>query len=66
MGMVRVTIAGSFKEKNGEKTFSDGHADAVARAIEYLSSEVLPFATALDHKLHSEGVTPEDGFERKK
>ena len=43
-----------------------GHADAVAQAIEYLSKELLPFATALDHKLHEAKESPRYGFDREK
>jgi hypothetical protein len=67
MGQISINVAGSFGRKNGSKTFSamkHGHADAVAQAIEYLSKELLPFATALDHKLHSEGDKPNKGFDR--
>jgi hypothetical protein len=68
MGMITVNVAGSFGKKNGSKTFSaikNGHADAVAQAIEFLAGELLPFATALDHQIHAEGDKPQDGFERK-
>ncbi len=68
MGMIRIDVAGSFGRKNGSKQFSamkNGHADAVAQAIEYLSSNLLPYATALDHQLHDEGEKPSDGFARK-
>lgn len=66
MGMIVIQTGGSFKFN--QKQFSamkNGHADAVAQAIEYLAKELLPAATAQDHKLHSEGAQPEDGFERK-
>ncbi len=67
MGMITITVAGSFGRKNGSRNFSalkHGHADAVAQAIQYLAEDVLPFATALDHQLHSEGENPSHGFER--
>ena len=69
MGMIQISVQGSFGRKNGSKTFSamkHGHADAVAQAIEYLSKELLPFATALDHQLHTEGASPNKGFDREK
>lgn len=69
MGMIIVDVQGSFGRKNGIKRFSamkHGHADAVAQAISYLSNELLPFATALDHQLHSEGASPNKGFDREK
>ena len=71
MGMITVQLAGSFSKSAGFTTGSNsfsamghGHADAVARAIEYLASDVLPRAIALDHKLQSEGAKPEGGFDR--
>jgi hypothetical protein len=69
MGYVNVRIGGSFVGHFGirsvEESFSaleHGHADAVGRAIEYLSSVVLPRATALDHELHEQGATPNRTF----
>ena len=35
-----------------------GHADAVGRAIKYLSTEILPKAIQKDHQLHDDGVRP--------
>lgn len=71
MGMITVQLAGSFRKQDGFPTSSSsfsamthGHADAVAKAIEYLAKEVLPAATALDHKLHSQGDSPSQGFNR--
>lgn len=68
MGMIRIEVAGSFGQKNGVKTFTainHGHADAVAQAIEFLAGDLLPFSTALDHRLHENGDRPNEGFERK-
>lgn len=69
MGYVTVQVGGSFVGQFGMsavgETFSameNGHADAVARAIEYLASVVLPRATALDHQLQAEGALPVKGF----
>lgn len=69
MGYVNVQVGGSFVHHYGMESVveqfdaqSHGHADAVARAIEYLSAVVLPRATALDHDLHSEGSAPTLGF----
>lgn len=59
MGILTIETTGSFNEKY--ETFSalqGGHADAVARAIEYLSGQVLPEAVQSDHKLHDEGERP--------
>lgn len=67
MGMIQITVAGSFGRKNGSKTFSamkHGHADAVAQAITYLAGELLPAATALDHELHEQKESPSNGFSR--
>jgi len=69
MGTINININGSFVSKFGIKASTEsfsaqanGHADAVARAIEYLSAEVLPRATALDHDLHDQGAQPSEGF----
>jgi len=66
MGMITVTTNGSFGNK--QKVFKankNGHADAVAQAIEWLSGTLLPESIAQDHQLHEEGEKPIDGFERK-
>jgi hypothetical protein len=69
MGYINVelggSVAGQFGMQAGNKIFTamgHGHADAVARAIEYLSAEVLPRSIALDHELHGEGKSPDYGF----
>jgi hypothetical protein len=65
MGQITIKTTGSFPDD--ARTFSaiqHGHADAVGQAIEYLASVVLPKATALDHKLHSEASTPASGWQR--
>jgi hypothetical protein len=67
MGLIHVDVRGSFGKSNGSKTFSavnNGHADAVAQAIEYLSGTLLPEAIALDHRLHTEGAQPSEGWRR--
>lgn len=66
MGMITITTSGSFGISF--KTFraiDHGHADAVAQALEYLSSELLPEATAQDHELHDQGAKPSNGFRRR-
>ena len=66
MGIINIQTSGSFG--GSSQSFSamkNGHADAVAQAIEYLSSKVLPEAIALDHKLHTRGQEPLEGFKRK-
>ena len=65
MGIITINTAGSFGESN--KVFSaqtHGHSDAVAQAIEYLSSNLLPKSIAQDHSLHEEGCEPDKGFAR--
>lgn len=73
MGYVNVQVGGSFVGHFGIKSVIEqfsamehGHADAVARAIEYLSSVVLPRATALDHELQAAGEAPSGGFTPKR
>jgi hypothetical protein len=64
MGMLKIETLGSFKPES--KTFSameHGHAHAVAGAIAFLSTVVLPEAIANDHKCHDEGLRPSSGFE---
>ncbi len=63
MGMINIVTAGSFPQR--AITFSaidHGHASAVAEAIKWLSSEVLPEAIRQDHDLHTEGASPEKNF----
>lgn len=63
MGVLRVDLSGSFPTRS--KTFgamAHGHAAAVAEAIAWLATDILPDAIAQDHKLHSEGATPNKGF----
>jgi hypothetical protein len=69
MGYINVTTGGSFVGQYGLTSVTEqfvaldhGHADAVARAIEYLAEVVLPRATALDHELHEQGEKPRKGF----
>lgn len=60
MGMIRIEVAGSFLP-NCTRSFSameHGHADAVAQAIEWLSSNVLPRAIRRDHDLQEKGGKP--------
>ena len=71
MGRIVIKIEGSFKDGGAEGVHvysaeTYGHAEAVARAIEYLSRYTLPKAIALDHKLHEQGQKPVGGFERPK
>ena len=68
MGMITIIVEGSFK-KQRDRSFSamhGGHAQAVAEAIEFLSSEMLPGAIEQDHALHEDGARPEVGFGKKK
>ena len=67
MGMIIIEASGSFKFSQKQFCAIDhGHADAVAQAIEYLASELLPKSIFMDHKLHSENERPNKGFGRKK
>lgn len=64
MGMVKVETAGSFKPRRSTvfSAMHGGHARAVAEAIEFLASVVLPEAIRLDHELHGQGKKPLGGF----
>lgn len=64
MGRIAIEIIGSFKIKGTKYigAMDRGHASAVAEAIEYLSSYVLPSAIKQDHDLHEQGVKPEIEF----
>lgn len=65
MGMIKIQTLGSFPyaEKHCG-AMKNGHAAAVAEAIEWLSGEVLPQAIKQDHELHDRGLSPEQGFGR--
>lgn len=64
MGNIHIAVEGSFLPPmaNSFSALHGGHADAVAQAIEWLAESVLPAAIAQDHKLHSQGESPADGF----
>ena len=67
MGLIRIQVVGSFGDKNGTKEFTaltHGHAHAVADALKYLSSKLLPHAVNIDHKLQDEGFKPSEGFRK--
>jgi len=66
MGEVRIVLTGSFAGRPAKRfgAMQHGHAHAIAQAIAWLSSEVLPKAIAQDHALHEEGHHPEGGFDR--
>lgn len=73
MGYINVQVGGSFVGHYGLNSVGEqfgamenGHADAVAQAIEYLAATVLPRAIALDHQLHEEGAKPDGGFTSKR
>lgn len=73
MGYVNVQVGGSFVGHFGMTSVTErfsalenGHADAVARAIEYLSAVVLPRSIALDHELQTQGAAPSGGFTPKR
>ena len=66
MGTIQISIGGSFSPISA-KNFSaeqNGHADAVSRAIEWLSGTVLPQAIRWDHEIHAEGDSPRGPFGR--
>ncbi|KKN96708.1 hypothetical protein LCGC14_0163520 [marine sediment metagenome] len=63
MGLIKIETMGSFPQR--KETFSamdHGHARAVADAIKWLSTVVLPAAIRQDHTFHAEGAEPEKGF----
>lgn len=65
MDVLRIETSGSFPARSrafGAMEF--GHARAVADAIAWLSTEVLPEAIERDHRLHDEGAKPTRGFVR--
>jgi len=63
MGMIRIELAGSFpRQVKTVSAMQGGHAKAIAEAIAWLSSEVLPKAVEQDHALHADGHFPEDRF----
>lgn len=65
MGIITITTAGSFGQKTKTfKAITNGHADAVAQALEYLSGELLPESITQDHELHENGAKPEKGWKR--
>lgn len=65
MGVLNISTSGSFPTRSRSfQAIWNGHAHAVAQAIEWLSSEVLPDAIAQDHLLHEEGAKPANGFVR--
>ncbi len=66
MGMIDITVRGSFRP-NETATFAagnHGHAKAVADAIKWLAEVVMPAAIDHDHLLHDEGSIPLHGFGR--
>jgi hypothetical protein len=65
MGILTIDTTGSFPRRNRVfRAQGNGHAHAVAEAIAYLSTEVLPAAIESDHRLHDEGAKPDNGFDR--
>ena len=67
MGIITINVEGSFMDRP-TKRFSamhGGHAQAVAEAIEFLSSDLLPKAIQQDHMLHSMKEKPQIGFGKK-
>lgn len=67
MGFIKITMQGSFGVIREEfSSIDNGHADAVAQAIAFLSRKLLPEATALDHRLHNDGDEPKLGWVRQR
>lgn len=65
MGMIDIRTGGSFPDRDRQFGAQDhGHAHAVADAIAWLAEEVLPEAIERDHRLHADGRTPRQGFDR--
>lgn len=65
MGRIEIKVAGSFGASCTIRQFSameNGHADCVAKAIEFLAGQLLPDAISLDHQLAKEGESPLIGF----
>lgn len=64
VGVLRIETTGSFPYRAKHFGATEwGHAHAVAEAIAWLSSEVLPAAIAQDHRLHESGAKPRLGFD---
>lgn len=62
MGMIRLQTWGSFPSRTEEfSALTNGHAQAVADAIQFLSTFVLPEAIERDHGLHEDGHKPPGG-----
>ena len=62
--MIKIQVVGSFSQRC-EHTCSamqHGHAAAVAEAIRWLYTEVMPDAIKLDHEVQVEGAAPTHGF----
>lgn len=63
MGEININLHGSFgTERRHFSAMGNGHAAAVAKAIQYLSEVVLPAAIRNDHDLHEAGCKPEGAF----
>jgi hypothetical protein len=63
MGILRIEARGSFAPF--VKTFSaekKGHAACIAEAISFLASGVLQEAIVNDHRCHTDGLAPSEGF----
>jgi hypothetical protein len=67
MGMIRITVGGSFNNPNTMEfsAMKAGHAAALGEAIKYLAS-LLPDAIHNDHLCQFDNEYPEDKFGIKK
>lgn len=62
MGTIKIQVEGSFYHRRKEFSAQQrGHAQAVAEAIQFLSTSVLPGAIEQDHVLHEGGHMPSSG-----
>jgi hypothetical protein len=60
MGIIRLEFKGSFSQMCAEEFSAEygGHVDAVGRAIQFLTEDVLPEAIKKDHRLAAQGEKP--------
>lgn len=59
---IRIMTGGSMGANKYQFSDTEGNAMAVAKAIQFLSTELFPMAVKRDHELHAQGVSPEKGY----
>ncbi len=59
---IRIETSGRMGKHRFEFREGSGAAAAVAKAIQFLSTELFHKAIAFDHEMHDQGVVPGDGF----